>query len=63
MVPHKENKYVAYFYYFNPIPSAFRVDQVKPPPLTTHTVLTLDFHPDITPENIQKKLPILITFS
>jgi len=30
---------------------------------TYKTVINLDFHPDITPENVAEKLPIYIVFS
>lgn len=41
----------------------FRIDRVNRRPKTHEVVVTLDFHPDITPENISTKLPTLILFS
>ena len=41
----------------------FRIDKVNRRPKTHQVILTLDFHPEITPENIETKLPTLILFS
>lgn len=41
----------------------FRIMKMNPSPRTVEIVVTLDFHPDITPENVYNKLPTLILFS
>jgi len=41
----------------------FRIDKINRRPKTSEIILVLDFHPDITPENIAAKLPTYILFS
>ncbi len=44
-------------------PNKFRVEKVNRRPKTNQIVVTLDFHPPLTPENIEAKLETLILFS
>ena len=62
----KEATYHACFFYDNPnLPEKFRVDKVKNKPgqIGADSVFSLDFHPDITPENVQKKCAMYMVFS
>lgn len=61
---YKEDRYAACLMYnYDHYPYKFRLDKVNPYPKTTQSIITLDFHPDITPENVTQKLPTLILFS
>jgi len=61
---YKDLQYGAYLFFDEAhFPHKFRIDKINPYPRTTQTVMTLDFHPDITPENVQQKLPTYIMFS
>jgi hypothetical protein len=60
----KEDNYAAYFYYQADAPEKFVVYRIpkkkfQPP----EKVFALDFHPDIGPENAEKKLPLYFIFS
>lgn len=60
----KEDNYSSFFYYQPDAPEKFvvyRVPKKKYQPL--EKVFVLNFHPDITPENIEKKLPLYFIFS
>lgn len=61
----KEATYHACFFYNNIIPEKFRVDKVrnKPGQIGADSVFSLDFYPDITPENVQKKCAMYMVFS
>jgi hypothetical protein len=60
---YKDTQYQAVFFHYDGSPSKFRIDRINPYPRTTQTVMTLDFHPDITPENVQDKIKTYIMFS
>jgi hypothetical protein len=62
----KETNYRVNFYHgkLDPTHPKFSIakipfDNRKP----SETIFTLDFHPDITPENVESKLPVYLTFS
>lgn len=60
---YREVQYQAVFFHYEDPPMKFRIDRINPYPRTTETVMTLDFHPDITPENVQDKIKTYIMFS
>lgn len=62
----KESNYQVTFFYGNHGPShpKFSVSKLPfDPKKTSQLIFNLDFHPDITPDNIKDKLPTLLTFS
>lgn len=62
---YKDNHYDCMFNYgFGGNTSdCFRIMRMHPYPRTVEVIVSLDFYPDITPENIVQKLPTLILFS
>lgn len=61
---YRDTTYHATFIHNNPgLDHKFQITKPKRYPKTSELILTLDFHPDITPENIEKKLPTMILFS
>lgn len=61
---YKDTKYAVKFYYNNiNVNEKFRVERPKPRNMGVDIIASLDFHPDITPENVTRKLPTLILFS
>lgn len=60
---HKEQLYLASFFYGYDHPTKFRIDKLNRSPRTNETIISLEFYPEITPETIQQKLPTLILFS
>ncbi len=60
---YKDTQYQAVFFHYDDPPSKFRIDRINPYPRTTLTVMTLDFHPDLTPDNIQEKIKTYLLFS
>lgn len=63
MVIYRETQYQAVFFHYEGAPSQFRIDKINPYPRTTQTIMTLDFHPDLTPENVQDKIKTYLLFS
>lgn len=64
VVLYKDNRYQASIYYDNdPLAEKFRIDKINSKFKPNEIIVTLDFHPDITPENIAAKLPTYIIFS
>lgn len=69
-VNYKDYQYDCMFNYDITTPSGgliatypFRILKMNRAPKTVEVVVSLDFHPDITPENVVQKLPTLILFS
>lgn len=61
---YRDVQYQALFFHHDGLlPCKFRIDRINPYPQTMQTVMTLDFHPDLTPENIQDKIKTYIMFS
>lgn len=61
VVMHKEQAFHVVFS-FNGDKKTFRIDRpTNSNPV--NTIFTLDFHPDINPDNIAEKLPTYLTFS
>lgn len=61
-VIHNDNTYDCSFF-LGSITEKFRIDLNHRPPRTIETIVSLDFLPDITPENIAAKLPTYLLFS
>jgi hypothetical protein len=63
IILYKDNRYQASIYYDNdPLAEKFRIDKYNSKLKTNEIIVTLDFHPDITPENIATKLPTYLLF-
>ena len=62
---YKDFTFHACFFYNNPnIREKFRIDKLPNKPMSsTEAIFSLDFYPDVAPENIQKKFPTYILFS
>ena len=63
---YKETNYRVNFYGGDIDPTHPRFSIAKIPfdlKKPSETIFTLDFHPDITPDNVESKLPIYLTFS
>ena len=54
------NKKYSFYFEFNP--NHFVITVGKKLYVQQHPILTLDFFPDITPENIAEKFPTILTF-
>lgn len=61
VVIHKEQNYHATFVFNVDKPSFYINHPTKQNPV--NVIFNLDFHPDITPENIADKLPTYLTFA
>lgn len=60
---YKDSKYQAIFFHDDNSIYKFRIDKLNPYPRTVQMVMTLDFHPDLTPENVQDKIKTYLLFS
>lgn len=57
-------QYQMKFYYDIPfLTNIFQIHKMRRWPHASDVIMSLDFHPDLTPENAPKKLPTMILFS
>jgi len=61
-VIHNDHTYDCSFF-LGSLTEKFRIDLNHRPPRTIETIVSLDFYPEITPENIAAKLPTYLLFS
>lgn len=60
---YRDEQYQAVFFHHDSLSYKFRIDKINPYPRTIQTVMNLEFHPDLTPENVQDKIKTYIMFS